>query len=115
MRYALLAFEDQATIEARTPEEQEDLLAAYGAVAQALAEQGKLVFGDGLASPTMATSLRSVDHKPLVTDGPMVESREHLIGVFVIDAEDLDEALGWASRMPHAKSLGGVEIRPVGG
>lgn len=114
MQYALLAYEDIDTTEARTDEEHGELLAGYGKVAQALAEQGKLVFGDGLRSSVVATTVRPGTDQAIVTDGPITEGREHLIGVFVIEATDLDEALDWARQMPHAQTSGGVEVRPVG-
>jgi hypothetical protein len=60
----------------------------------------------------MATSVRVRDGKPLVTDGPFAETREQLGGYFLIDAKDLDEAIGIAARIPGAR-LGTVEIRPV--
>jgi hypothetical protein len=113
MRYALLAYENPEAIAARTDDEQVQLLAAYGRVAAALAQKGAMVFGDGLASPESATTVRS-GATQVVYDGPAVETREHLIGIFVIEAADLDEALGWARQMPHAIGHGSVEVRPVG-
>jgi hypothetical protein len=59
-----------------------------------------------------ATSVRTRDGKPLVTDGPFAETREQLGGFFMIDAKDLDEAISIASRVPAGK-WGTVEIRPV--
>jgi hypothetical protein len=113
MRYALLAYENPEAFAARTDDEQVQLLAAYGRVAAALAQKGAMVFGDGLASPESATTVRG-GASQVVHDGPAVETREHLIGIFVIEAADLDEALGWARQMPHATGLGSVEVRPVG-
>ena len=60
----------------------------------------------------MATSVRVRDGKRLVTDGPFAETREQLGGYFLIDAKDLDEALGVAGRIPMARK-GTVEVRPV--
>lgn len=114
MQYALLAYEDIDITEERTDEQNEALLAGYGRVAQALGESGRLVFGDALRSPLVATTLRPGPDQTIVTDGPITEGREHLIGVFVIEADDLDEAIEWARQMPHAQRAGGVEIRPVG-
>jgi len=59
-----------------------------------------------------ATSIRVRDGKRLVTDGPFAETREQLGGYFLIDAKDLDEAIGIAARIPAART-GTVEIRPV--
>jgi hypothetical protein len=60
----------------------------------------------------MATSVRVRDGKRLVTDGPFAETREQLGGYFLIDAKDLDDALGVAARIPMARK-GTVEVRPV--
>jgi hypothetical protein len=60
----------------------------------------------------MATSVRVRDGRRLVTDGPFAETREQLGGYFLIDAKDLDEALGVAARIPMARK-GTVEVRPV--
>ena len=59
-----------------------------------------------------ATSVRMREGKRLVTDGPFAETREQLGGYFLIDARDLDEALGIAARIPAAK-MGTIEVRPV--
>ncbi len=59
-----------------------------------------------------ATSVRVRDGKRLITDGPFAETREQLGGYFLIEARDLDEALGIASRVPGAK-FGTVEVRPL--
>ncbi len=59
-----------------------------------------------------ATSVRPRDGKRLVTDGPFAETREQLGGFFLINASDLDEAIGIASRIPGGR-FGTVEIRPV--
>jgi len=59
-----------------------------------------------------ATSLRVRDGKRIVTDGPFAETREQLGGYYLIDARDLDEAMGIAQRI-HAATVGTIEIRPV--
>ena len=65
-----------------------------------------------LHSVTTATSVRIREGKRLVTDGPFAETREQLGGYFLVDAKDLDEAIGIAARIPGAR-MGTVEIRPV--
>jgi hypothetical protein len=59
-----------------------------------------------------ATSVRVRDGKRLVTDGPFAETREQLGGYFLIEAENLDEAIGIAGRIPGARK-GTVEVRPI--
>jgi hypothetical protein len=60
----------------------------------------------------MATSLRIREGKSLVTDGPFAETREQLGGFYIVEAQDLDEALGIAARIPAARK-GTIEVRPV--
>ena len=73
---------------------------------------GQYLAAAPLHPTSTATSVRVRDGKRLVTDGPFAETREQLGGYFLIDAKDLDEAIGIAARIPGAR-LGTIEIRPV--
>jgi hypothetical protein len=73
---------------------------------------GQYVAANPLQPVSTATSVRIRDGKRLITDGPFAETREQLGGYFLIDAKNLDEAIGIAGRIPAAK-VGTVEIRPV--
>jgi hypothetical protein len=79
---------------------------------QELDVKGQFLGAAPLHSVTKATSMRVRDEKKLVTDGPFAETREQLGGYFLIDAENLDEAIAIAERIPAARK-GTVEIRPV--
>jgi len=81
-------------------------------LAQDLSSSGHYLAASPLHPTSMATAVRVRDGKPLVTDGPFMETREQLGGYFLIDAQDLDEAIGIAARIPVAR-VGTVEIRPV--
>lgn len=81
-------------------------------ISQELAEQGKLVSASPLRPVSTATSLRIRDGKRQITDGPFAETVEQLGGYYIIDVDNLDEALAIASRLPPAKK-GTVEIRPI--
>src|SRR5262245_3003407 len=81
-------------------------------LAQDLSASGHYLAANPLHPTQAATSVRVRDGKPLVTDGPFAETREHLGGYFLIDAPDLDEAIRIAARIPGARK-GTVEIRPV--
>jgi hypothetical protein len=74
--------------------------------------RGQFLGANPLQPVATATSLRVREGKRLITDGPFAETREQLGGYFLIDANDLDEAIGIAARIPAAKR-GTVEIRPV--
>jgi hypothetical protein len=81
-------------------------------VARDLEAKGQYLAAAPLYPTSTATSVRVREGKRLVTDGPFAETREQLGGYFLIDAKDLDEALGVAARIPGA-SIGTVEVRPV--
>jgi len=81
-------------------------------LAHDLNSSGKYLAANPLQSVSTATSVRVRDGKRLVTDGPFAETREQLGGYFLIEAKDLDEAIGIAARIPGARK-GTVEIRPV--
>jgi len=77
-----------------------------------LSARGQFISANPLQPIATATSLRIRDGKRLITDGPFAETREQLGGYFLVDAQNLDDALNIASRIPGAKK-GTVEIRPV--
>ena len=81
-------------------------------LAHDLKSRGQYLSANPLHPVSTATSVRVRNGKPLVTDGPFAETREHLGGYFLIDAKNLDEAIGIAARIPGAR-VGTVEIRPV--
>jgi hypothetical protein len=109
MKYMLLIYMDENAM--NLTERQ----ACYGEstqLAQDLATNGQYIAANPLQSVSTATSLRVRDGKRLVTDGPFAETREQLGGYFLIDADDLDQALAIAARIPAARK-GTVEVRPV--
>jgi hypothetical protein len=109
MRYMLLMYGSESCW---TEKEREDCMRESMAICEELAQQGKLVASAPLHPVGTATSLRVRDGKRLITDGPFAETTEQLGGYYILDVEDLDEALAIASRLPPAKK-GTVEIRPV--
>ncbi|SNY67451.1 YciI family protein [Paractinoplanes atraurantiacus] len=74
---------------------------------------GAWVFAVGLHPPSSATVVRDRDGETLLTDGPFTEGKEHLGGFTVIEAADLDEALGWGGRMAKVVAPLAIEVRPV--
>jgi hypothetical protein len=109
MKYMLLIYMgEQAMNEA----EREHCYVESTQLAQELDANGQYLAANPLHPVSTATSVRVRDGKPLVTDGPFAETREQLGGYFLIDARDLDEAIGIAARIPGAR-VGTVEIRPV--
>ena len=109
MKYMLLIYGDEKAIDEA---EREHCYVDSAQLARDLHANGKFLGCNPLHPVSTATSVRVRDGKPLVTDGPFAETREHLGGYFLIDAKDLDEAIGIAARIPGAR-VGTVEIRPV--
>jgi hypothetical protein len=109
MKYMLLIY-----VEEQTPSEteREHCYVESAQLAQELNSRGQYLAANPLHPTSTATTVRVRDGKPLVTDGPFAETREQLGGYFLIDARDLDEALGIAARIPAAR-FGTVEVRPV--
>jgi hypothetical protein len=112
MKYILLLRQDPSLAPAEgTPEADADMQ-QWGALYGELSSSGALVSGTGLESEEAATTLRTRDGAPLITDGPFAETKEMLFSFFVLNADDLDEALAWAKKMPCAQ-YGSVEVRPL--
>ena len=95
-----------------TEGERRDCMLESMGICDDLAAEGKYITSAPLHAVTSATSIQIRDGKRQVTDGPFAETTEQLGGFYVIDVEDLDEAIGIASRLPPAKK-GTVEIRPL--
>ena len=109
MKYMLLIYTDPVSDRSG---DVEAMYAEYGALAKELAEAGKMVAGDELSDAQTGTLVRVRDGERLVTDGPYSETKEHLGGYFVVEAADLDEAIGWAAKIPGAKH-GTIEVRTI--
>jgi hypothetical protein len=113
MQYMLMFYESDAECARRDdPAEAPAYWGAWSAYVGALAASGLVRGGHGLQPPRTATTVRLVQGRRQVQDGPFADTREHLGGYFVIDVPSLDEALEWAARSPNA-GAGGTEVRPV--
>ena len=109
MKYMLLIYMDE---QAMNKAEREHCYEESSALAHQLKSNGQYLGASPLQSVSTATTLRIREGKRLVTDGPFAETREQLGGYYLIDAKNLDEAIGIAARIPGAR-VGTVEIRPV--
>jgi hypothetical protein len=109
MKYLLLIYMES---NAMTDAEREHCYEESTQLANDLNKSGHFLGANPLDPYATATSVRIRDGKPLITDGPFMETREQLGGYFLIDAKDLKEAIGIATRIPGARA-GTVEIRPV--
>jgi hypothetical protein len=90
----------------------EDVLRRYGAFTQEVRDGGKLVASDRLQPTSAATTLRIRNGEALITDGPFAETKEQLGGYYVLECENIDEALAYAAKIPAAER-GSIEVRPV--
>ena len=109
MKYMLLIYLDE---QALSETEREACYVESTQLAHQLKSSGQYLAANPLQPTVLATSVRMREGKRLVTDGPFAETHEQLGGYFIIDAKDLDEAIGIAARIPMARK-GTVEIRPV--
>lgn len=112
MQYMLLIHANEAAYQARSQQEMSQTYAAYMAYTEALKQAGAWVAGDRLQPTNTATTVRVVDGKTQVLDGPYAETKEQLGGYYLINVPDLDAALSWAARCPGA-SHGTIEVRPI--
>ncbi|MBW4640402.1 MAG: YciI family protein [Gloeocapsa sp. UFS-A4-WI-NPMV-4B04] len=109
MKYLLLIYMDENAL---SDTEREQCYAESAQLAQQLNSKGQYLTTAPLHPVATATSVRVREGKSLVTDGPFAETREQLGGFFLINAQDLDEAINIAAQIPGAQ-IGTVEIRPV--
>ncbi|WP_414519117.1 YciI family protein [Nostoc sp. PCC 9305] len=109
MKYLLLIYLEENAL---SQTEREHCYLESAQLAQQLNSKGQYLATAPLHPVATATSVRVRDGKPLITDGPFAETREQLGGFFLINAQDLDEAIAIAARIPGAR-VGTVEIRPV--
>lgn len=94
-----------------TPEEMRTFMERVMALEAEMDAGGAFVFGGALHGPDMAIVVRPGEGDPVMTDGPFIEAEGHLAGFYIIDAEDLDAALAWASKVADATNHP-IEVRP---
>jgi hypothetical protein len=109
MQYALMIYAEPGYGEALSDAERVAMIAEY----EALEDDTRCVRAAQLESVETATSVRVVGGKTLMTDGPFADTKEVLGGICLVEADNFDEALELAARIPAARMGGVVEIRPV--
>jgi len=113
MLYAILCYHDEDFVGSWSKEQDEAVMKKLAVVQERLARQGRLGPVARLLPTTAATTLRK-ENPPLVLDGPYAETKEQLLGFYLVDCENLDAALEVARDLGAANPGGAYEIRPVG-
>jgi hypothetical protein len=109
MKYALLIYSKPGSHEALPEDEYKSMFAEY----TALREDSRCQDGAALQPIETATTVRVQDGRTLTTDGPYADTKEVFGGYYVFDADDLDQAIELAARIPAARLGGAVEVRPL--
>jgi hypothetical protein len=113
MLYAILCYDSEDVVGSWTKEEDAAVMAKLEVVENKLIQQGRLGPVARLLPTTAATTIRK-GAEPLVLDGPFAETKEQLLGFFIVDCADLDEAIATAKDLARASSsAGSYEIRPL--
>jgi hypothetical protein len=113
MLYAILCYDSEDVVGSWTKEEDDAVMARLGGVQQKLADQGRLGPVARLLPTTTATTVRK-GREPLVIDGPFAETKEQLLGFYIVDCATLDDAIEAAKDLARASgSAGAYELRPV--
>lgn len=114
MQYAILCYNDEAAVGAWSQAQDAEVMDRLMVVQRGLAEQGRLGPVARLVPTTAATTLRKAGAEPIVLDGPFAETKEQLLGFYVVEADDLEGALQIARDLAKANPDGGAyEIRPI--
>lgn len=110
MQYALLIYTDEKQDAEATKEQMDATMAAYFQFGEQYKD--KITGGEALMPTQSATTVRAPEGKAITTDGPFAETKEQLGGFYLVNAENLDEAIEIAARIPGVQ-YGSIEVRPV--
>jgi hypothetical protein len=113
MQYAILCYHSENVVCSWTKEEDDAVMGKLMAVQEGLAKAGKLGPVARLMPTTAATTLRKHQDPPLIIDGPFAETKEQLLGFYVVECKALEEALDIARDLAKANPGGAYEIRPI--
>lgn len=112
MKYMLAFFGEEGGWDDVTPEEMQEGMKLWEGFERELVDAGAHLAGEGLQPSATATTVRRAGEERVVTDGPFAETKEQLGGFYLIECENLDEALEWAKKVPIGDGHS-TEVRPV--
>lgn len=112
MQYLLLIYGNEGRWDKVDADEHEKTLQEFGAFTQSIHKSGHLRGGNELDLTSKATTVRVRDGKRMITDGPFAETREQLGGYYLVEANDREDAIAIAARIPSAR-WGSIEVRPI--
>jgi hypothetical protein len=113
MLYAILCYNDEDTVWSWSQEEDKAVMDRLAVVNERLTKAGKMGTSLRLLPTTAATTLRKTQDPPLIIDGPFAETKEQLLGFYLIEVADLEDALSVARELAEANPGGAYEIRPI--
>jgi hypothetical protein len=112
MRYLCLIYDEEKKMESMSKTEGDAFMGEYFAFTEGIKKSGHYLGGEALQPVQTATTVRIRNGKMSTTDGPFAETKEQLGGYYLINANDLNDAIQVASKIPSAR-LGSVEVRPI--
>ena len=115
MKYMILIHSNENSLELwakMTDQERENFGRGHLRLTEEMAESGELIVSEGLADPELAKWVSVRNGETFASDGPFAEVKEHLAGFYLIEVDDLEQAIAWAAKVPDA-ALNQVEVRPV--
>lgn len=113
MQYAILCYSQQAVVDALTPAQDAAMMATLRGTAEELRAEGKLGASVRLMNTATAVTVRHGGGEALVLDGPFAETKEQLLGLYLVECDSLEAAVDAARRLAHGRTPGALEIRPL--
>lgn len=112
MKYLLMIYGEESTAPAPDDAAGRTMMAEYATYTEQLQRSGSMVGGEALHPTATATTVRVRNGDVATVDGPFAETKEQIGGYYLVDCPNLDEAIGWAAKIPGA-TTGSIEIRPI--
>lgn len=112
MQYLLMIYGNEADGAKLSPPDMQSMFGKYMALTQEMKDKNVYIGGNPLQPTATATSVRVRDGQTLTTDGPFAETKEQLGGYYLVNCNNLDEAIDYAAKIPGA-AFGTIEVRPI--